>query len=132
WQPIETAMRTQREIFLPLTYLERRAGFRGTLAGIARDLVRVADESAKPQADRLREYRDAALSSLEDRLFSAAPIYKNFEIAVLAQGFEEMRGELGADNPIVKRVLGSATPDVRAKEIIAGTRLDDISVRKQL
>ena len=61
WRPIETAMRAQREIFLPLTYLERRGGVRGTLAGIARDLLRVTAETPKPNGDRLREYRDSAL-----------------------------------------------------------------------
>ena len=132
WRPIETAMRAQRDVFLPLTYLERRGGFRGTLAGIARDLLRVTAEKPKPNGDRLREYRDSALPSLEQRLFSTAPVYKSLESNLLAESFAEMRDELGADNPTVKRVLGGKGPEARAKEIIAGTKLDDVSVRKQL
>ena len=42
---------------------------------IARMLVRLADESAKPNADRLREYAEAGLDSLKQQLFSEAPIY---------------------------------------------------------
>ncbi len=132
WRQIETAMRVQREIFLPLTYLERRGGFRGTLAGIARDLLRVTAEKPKPNGDRLREYRDSALASLEQRLFSTAPVYKSLEASLLAESFAEMRDELGADHPTIRRVLGGTTPEARAKEIIAGTKLDDVSVRKQL
>ena len=132
WQPIDAAQRVQREIFLPLTFLERRAGFRGTLAGFARDLVRVADEKPKPNGDRLREYRDSALPSLEDRLFTTEPLYKNFETVLLAEGFEELVAGLGPDSPIVKRVLNGSTPDARAKEIIAATTLDQVSARKQL
>lgn len=132
WRPIETAMRAQRDIFLPLTYLERRGGFRGTLAGIARDLLRVTAEKSKPNGDRLREYRDSALPSLEQRLFSTAPVYKGLESNLLAESLAEMRDEFGADNPTVKRVLGGKSPEARAKEIIAGTTLNDVSVRKQL
>jgi peptidase S46-like protein len=132
WRPIETAMKAQREIFLPLTYLERRGGFRGTLAGIARDLVRVAAEKPKPNGDRLREYRDSTLPSLEQRLFSTAPVYKSLESNLLAESLAEIRDELGADNPTVMRVLGAKSPEARAKEIIAGTKLEDVSVRKQL
>ena len=119
-------MRAQRDIFLPLTYLERRGGFRGTLAGIARDLLRVTAEKPKPNGDRLREYRDSALPSLEQRLFSTAPVYKSLESNLLAESLAEMRDELGADNPTVKRVLGGKGPEARAKEIIAGTTLDDV------
>jgi hypothetical protein len=120
-------MRAQREIFLPLTYLERRGGFRGALAGIARDLLRVTAEKPKPNGDRLREYRDSTLPSLEQRLFSSAPVYRSLESNLLAESLAEMRDELGADNPTVMRVLGGKGPEARAKEIIAGTKLDDVS-----
>lgn len=132
WRPIETAVRAQRDIFLPLTYLERRGGFRGTLPGIARDLLRVTAEKPKPNGDRLREYRDSALPSLEQRLFSTAPVYKSLESNLLAESLAEMRDELGAAHPTVTRVLGGKDPEALAKEIVAGTTLDDVSVRKQL
>ena len=43
-----------------------------------------------------------------------------------------MRDVLGADNPDVKKALAGKTPDERAKEVIEGTKLDDVAVRKQL
>jgi hypothetical protein len=40
------------------------------LPQIARILVRAAEEKPKPNGDRLREYRDSGLPSLEQQLFS--------------------------------------------------------------
>ena len=49
WPEIAKAMDVQKQIYLPLTYLERRGGFRGDLAGIARILVRAADGKSQAQ-----------------------------------------------------------------------------------
>ena len=51
-----------------LTYVERMRGFSSDLAQYARNLVRAAEEKPKPNGDRLREYRDSALPSLEQEL----------------------------------------------------------------
>jgi hypothetical protein len=132
WARIDAAMKTQREILMPLTYVERRSGLRGTLAGFARDLVRVTEEKTKPNGDRLREYRDSALPSLEERLFSTAPIYKSLETSLLSESLAEMRDQLGAAHPAVKLILGSQTPNARATELITRTTLHDLESRKRL
>ena len=51
--------------------LERGQAFYSELFTIARTLVRLAEETAKPNADRLREYRESNLDSLKQELFSA-------------------------------------------------------------
>jgi hypothetical protein len=132
WEEIAQAMKVQREIYLPLTYVERRRGFASTLARIARDLVRVTEEKTKPNGERLREYRDSSLPSLEQEMFSTAPIYKNLEAVTLADSLLQMKEALGADNPVVAKVLNGETPDEVAKDVISGTKLDDVAVRKQL
>src|SRR5262249_14585881 len=48
--------------------LERGDAFDCELFSIARHLARLAVERPKPNADRLREYRDSALESLEFQL----------------------------------------------------------------
>ena len=53
--------------------LERGQAFYSELFIIARTLVRLAEETAKPNADRLREYRESNLDSLKQELFSAGP-----------------------------------------------------------
>ncbi len=132
FKEIEKAMEMQKQIFLPLTFLERRAGFRGELSFLGRHLVRAAAERALPNEQRLREYRDSALPSLEQDLFSTAPVYKALETAVLADSLAEMRDHMGAGSVTVERVLAGKDPAQVAREAIAGTRLDDVAVRRQL
>jgi hypothetical protein len=132
WDEIAQAMKVQRDIYPQLSYLERLRGFASGLPQIARVLVRAAAEKPKPNADRLREFRDSALPSVEQQLFSTAPVYKSLDTALLADSLAEMQDALGKDNPDVQKVLNGKTPADAAKEIIAGTKLDDVAVRKQL
>src|SRR5215467_3129152 len=57
WEEISSAMKAQREMFLPLTYVERLRGFNAEMAQHARQIVRAAEEKTKPSDQRLREYR---------------------------------------------------------------------------
>ena len=132
WEEIASAVKVEREIYSQLTYVERTRGFYSNLAVIARNLVRVAAEKSKPNGDRLREYRDSALPSLEQRLFSTAPIYKNLETVTLAGSLAQMQEGLGANDPAVKVVLNGKSPEEAAKELISVTKLEDVAVRKRL
>jgi len=132
WDEIAQAIKTQQQIFPNLSYLERMRGFPSHLAQFARTLVRAAAEKPQPNPDRLREFRDSALPSLEHQLFSTEPIYKNLETTLLADGLAEMQEALGKDNADVQKVLDGKTPADAAKNLIANTKLDDVAVRKQL
>jgi len=132
WEEIAQAIKTQQEIFPNLSYLERMRAFPSHLAQFARTLVRAADEKPKPNPDRMREFRDSALPSLEQQLFSTEPIYKNLETALLTDGLSEMQESLGKDNPEVQKVLQGKTPADVAKDLVANTKLDDVAVRRQL
>src|SRR5215469_17039589 len=131
WPEIAKAMDTEKQIYLPLTFFERRGGFSGQLAAYARILVRAAEERPKPNGERLREFRDSALPSLEQDLFSTAPIYKSLERVMLADSLGEMKDRM-PDDPLVNRVLGGKTPAELAQYLIDNTQLEDVSVRKQL
>lgn len=132
WNEIAQAIQTQQSIFTSLTYLERMRGFSSRMAQIARVLVRAAAEKPKANSDRLREFRDSALPSLEQQTFSPEPIYKNLEIALLSDSLADMQDALGRDNPDVVKVLQGKAPAEAAKDMINNTKLDDIAVRKQL
>ncbi len=132
WDEIAKAVKVEREIYSPLLYLERNRAFNADLAVFARLLVRVAEEKTKPNGDRLREYRDSGLPSLEQRLFSTAPVYKNFETVMLGDSLTQAQEALGADNPAVKAILNGKSPEEAARALIGGTKLDDPAVRKQL
>jgi hypothetical protein len=132
WEEIARAIAIEREIYKPLTYVERRRGFNADLALIARTLVRVTAEKAKPNGERLREYRDSALPSVEQQLFSPAPIHKSVDALTLGVSFRIMQDAMGNDDPVVKKALNGESPEASAKEIVDGSRLDDIALRKQL
>jgi peptidase S46-like protein len=131
WDEIAQAIKLQQSIYKNLTYLERLRGF-PSLAQMARVLVRAAAEKSKPNQDRMREFRDSGLPSLEQQLFSPEPIYKSLQTALLADALGEMQNGLGKDNPDVQKVLQGKSPADAAKDMIANTKLDDVAVRKQL
>ncbi len=132
WDEIAQAMKLQRSIYPNLVYLERLRGFAGHLAMTARSLVRAAAEKPKPNQERMREFRDSNLPSYEQMLFSTEPVYKNLDTVLLTDSLSEMQDALGRDNPEVQKVLQGKTPAEAAKDLITNTKLDDVSIRKQL
>src|SRR5439155_9712116 len=122
---------------LPSYVRERRifdqgSGFYTTTFGYARTLVRLAAENEKPNAQRLPEYTDARRASLELGLFSPAPIHDDFEKLKLADSLGFMVELLGAGDALVKQILNDKSPEVRANELIEGTKLKDPAFRKEL
>ncbi|HZS38337.1 MAG TPA: S46 family peptidase [Polyangia bacterium] len=134
WDSIAATQKKYQTFYKAYGYLEGRRGnpFWSDLFGIARTLVRAGDEKLKPSEKRLREYRDSNLQSVELRLFSAAPIYDGLEEATLATALGNLAGELGAASPVVKAALAGKTPEARAHELVSGTKLKDVALRKQL
>ena len=132
WAEIDKAVAVQKEMFLPFTYIDNLAGFRGEMARYARTIVRATAEKQKPSNQRIRGYQDSALPTLEQRLFSTAPVYKSLDQVQLAESLAEMQEQLGADNDTVKMALAGKSPDDRAKELVSGSKLDDAAVRKQI
>jgi len=133
WHEITEAQETLREFYVRYAALEFRGGaLRGDLPRIARTLVRLAAEKAKPSADRLREYRDSELPSVELELFSPAPIYEALEIERLASGLSLMAELLGGDDPAVQAALGGLSPHNRAEQLVKATTLEDVEVRRRV
>lgn len=132
WDAIAKAHGTYPSYIKERRIFEQMGGFNSTYFGFARALVRLAEESAKPNAERLPEYTDARRASLELGLYSPAPIHNDFEELKLADSLGFMVELLGADDPLVKKVLAGKTPEARADEMIAGTKLGDVAVRKEL
>jgi hypothetical protein len=99
---------------------------------LARTLVRLPVEKAKPDAQRLPEFGEAKLVTLPQTLFARIPMYPGTEELELAFWAKKMREDLGTDDPFVKLVLGAKTPDVWAHDVVAGSTLGDPAVRKAL
>src|SRR5437899_5180115 len=129
---MEKAQQVYGEIGAQYCMLERARAFAGRHFAYARALVRGAEERAKPDADRLPEFTDSRLPEVEQRLFSTAPIYPEYETMRLSWSLTKMRELLGADDPFVRLVLGRKSPDQLAAEWFAGTKLGDPAVRRAL
>ncbi|MCA1564061.1 MAG: S46 family peptidase [Acidobacteria bacterium] len=102
------------------------------LGSLASTLVRYAEEIRKPNASRYDEFRDARLEALKVNLFSPAPIYPDLEEAALAAWLEEGQKTLGNDDPFIRAALAGATPAQVARQVVTGTKLTDVAVRKSL
>lgn len=106
--------------------------FRSRLYRIAEQLVLMAAEDQKPSEERLREYRDSARDSLEQQLFSPAPIYDDLETVQLADEMARFVEQRGGDHELVKLLLDGNSPRDRASELIRGTKLQDVDQRRAL
>ena len=100
-----------------------------TLAGA---IVQYVAEIRKPDGERLEGYHDSQLDSLQQRLFSPAPIYPAMEIARMAGMLELSAAELGPNDEYVKTVLGGRTPLEAATALTNGTKLADPALRRRL
>ncbi len=133
WDDIAKAQQDHRAMAKELNLLSgRAAGGGSTLFGIARTLVRMAEELPKPNGDRLPEFRDSSLDSMKLRLFSPAPVYDAMEIDHLTSGFSYLAEQLGGDDPLVTSVLAGQSPRARAIALVEGTKLADPAERKRL
>jgi hypothetical protein len=113
-------------------FLDLAAGFNTPLYSVARTIVRLADESEKPNDKRLPEFTDARRAALEGALYSTPQIYDDFEKAKLANSLAFLQSEYGANSDFAKKILKGKTPEARAAELLDGTKLKDVEYRKQL
>src|SRR5438067_87336 len=106
--------------------------FSGNLFKYARLLTRVIDERAKPNGERIPEFRDSAKESLELELFSTEPVYDDYETLRLTDSLTDFASQFGANDPLVQKVLAGKSPHARAVNLVTGTKLKDVAVRKNL
>jgi hypothetical protein len=134
WDGIAKAVAVERSLWTRYATIEggRTSGFSGDLFSNARTLLRAAEERTKPNGERLREYTDANLPFVAQRVTSTAPIYPEFEVERLAFSLTKLREYLSPDDPLVKQVLGKDSPAVVAERLVKNTKLADPKLRKQL
>jgi hypothetical protein len=135
WERVAASVTAYKDIYFRYSLLEGErsaAGFNSDLFEKARMLVRLADESRKPNTERLREYGEAGLESLKQQLFSKAEIYADLEIVKLGDSLGLLIELLGADDDIVEKVLAGKSPQQRATELVLGSKLADADLCKKL
>jgi Peptidase S46 len=132
WKQIDAAIDSYQQIFRAHDFLEARAGSISQLFGYARTLVRGAAERNKPSAERLRGYADSDLPLLEKELLDAQPIYPDIERMGLTLWLAKTREYLTVDNPLVRHLLGTDSPEALAARLVSGSHLADPKVREAL
>ena len=107
-----------------------RSGSR--LATHAVRIVQYVAEVSKPDGERLPGYHDAELESTRFAMFSAAPIYADMEVALLADWFAYQKENLPAGDPVLAAVLDGKSPEDAARAIVQGSKVGDLEFRKSL
>ncbi len=131
WQNVDAAIATYRPIYTEFRFVEGGLAFNSSLFQTAKTLLRLGDESTKPNGERLREYRESNLPSLKQALYSEAPIYEDLETVTLADSLSNWI-EVAPNDPLVQQVLAGKSPQERASELVRGTKLRDVAARKAL
>jgi hypothetical protein len=131
WDRISQSEKVNAEITKRYYFLSRGFAFDSELFKIARHLVRLAAEKPMANSERLKEYRDSALQSLELELFSETPIYPEFEEARLAHALAYWKEHM-PDDPLIERVLRGRPPQKAARQFVRGSKLADVAYRRKL
>jgi hypothetical protein len=129
WDDIGRAEQRARVLYPQLRFRQLRGS---SLAALAFTLVQYAQETAKPDADRLAGFHDSQLESLKLSLLSPAPQYPERDVPVLADALTQSREALGPDDPFIKAALGGRSPEDVARTVLLGTKVADPAFRKTL
>ena len=139
WTTLSAAQPVVRELYPAMALLEGGTGMGTTpvaggsqLFSWARTLVRGAQERAKPSAERLPEYADSRLSSVQSGLFAERPVYPGLEQVRMEWWLSKTREWLTVDDPRVRALLGRESPEQLSARLIEGTTLADPAVRRAL
>jgi hypothetical protein len=132
WDAIAAARKSLPPYNLERVFVESGLGMYTQYFTLARTLVRWADESVKPNGQRLPEYTDARKPQIERQMASEAPIHPGVEQAKLAASLGVMVETLGAGNPLVEQILAGRLAGDRSTDLIQGTRMGDAATRKAL
>ena len=132
WETVAKSRESLKSYAVRRRLIDSAGAFNTAYFSYARQVVRLTAESEKPNADRLREYTDAARGPLEEKLYTQVPIYAQYEEVKLADSLSLMQELLGASDPTVKLVLDGKSPADRAHELILTTKIGDAAYRKSL
>ena len=132
WDTIRDTLKRWKPKAERYAYTEGHAAFDTSLFSDAMTLIRYPAEKTKPDEKRLPEYTDANFPSLKQSILADRPFYPELEKLTLTFSLTKLREVLGPDDPFVRKVLGKKSPAELANELVDGSRLRDVAVRKAL
>lgn len=128
WKDVDAAVEAYRAFYFPIRFTQPSSD----LYGYAQTLVFAAQERGKPNAARLPGYTDSALPLTEKQVLDERPVYPWLDELQLSWSLSKAREYLGADDADTKLLLGRESPEALAERLVAGSKLADPAVRKQL
>jgi hypothetical protein len=100
------------------------------LLDIARDIVRLTADLARPEAER--EYSEEEVATLQRNIANPAPIDVAYEERLFAIRLARAREVLGADDPWVEAALQGREPGAAARVLYGESSLTDVEARLAL
>jgi len=132
WAALEALQPEARRLYPAFNLLETRGGGGSQLFTWANQIVRAAQERAKPNAERLVEYGEARLPGVQRQVLAERPSYPTLDALQLSWWLSKTRELLTVDDPRIRRLLGDQSPEALAEALASGTRLGDPAVRRAL
>jgi hypothetical protein len=132
WDEVAAAYREFAGFYKDFWLLERGAGRGSALFGLAKDIMRYAEEKTKPDAERLREFSDSRLPAVEQYIFSETPLYDDFETVLVTWYLKALAAHFGPHDALMAKVLDGLSPAEAAARYVSASRLKDMSERKRL
>jgi hypothetical protein len=102
------------------------------LFGIALNIVQYVAEVKKPDGERLPQFHEAGLQSLQFQMLSPAPIEIPTEKLYMTTALKLGEEKMGKDDVYIQAVLQSHSVDETVNSLIDGTKLGDVAFRKSL
>jgi hypothetical protein len=99
---------------------------------IALQIVQYVTEIKKPDGERLPQYHEAGLESLNQQMMSPAKIYPSTEKLYMTTALKLAQEKLGKDDAYVQAILQGSDVDATVNSLVDGTKLADPAFRKSL
>ena len=128
---IERAERELKSFATQYRYYNYAGG--SQLLAIAGDIVRLPVQARLADSLRLPNYRGTALDKVHEGLLSQSiRIDPEFEQMVLTDYLRTAQQELPKGDPFLAKALGGRSPEDAARALVQGSRLGDLTVRREL
>jgi hypothetical protein len=99
---------------------------------IALQIVQYVTEIKKPDGERLPQFHEAGLESLNQQMLSPAKIYPSTEKLFMTFALKLGQEKLGKDDAYVQAILQGGVVDATVNAMVDGTKLADPAFRKSL
>jgi hypothetical protein len=131
WDDVAAAYKSWTPFEKPYQIVEEDPAPGSNLFTVARQIVRVAAERAKPNDQRLVEYRGGGMELAEAAISAAPPANLDLEAVLIAEYLEELQ-KLGDKDAPIKSILNGKSPKEAAEALVKSSHLNDAAQRKAL